>query len=32
LVEQSVIVIKVKDGEDWVCEPTPAEASGKLFE
>ena len=32
LVEQSVIVIKVKDGEDWVCEPTPVEASGELFE
>ena len=32
LVEQSVIVSKSKDGDDWVCEPTPVEASGELFE
>jgi hypothetical protein len=32
LVEQSVIVIKSKDGEDWVCEPTPVDESGELFE
>jgi hypothetical protein len=32
LVEQSVIVIKSKDGEDWVCEPTPVQERGELFE
>jgi hypothetical protein len=32
LVEQSVIVIKSKDGEDWICEPTPAEESGEAGE
>jgi RecA/RadA recombinase len=31
-IDDSAIIIKSKDGEDWVCEPTPVEASGKLFE
>ena len=31
-IDDSAITIKSKDGADWVCDPTQAEASGKLFE